>query len=320
MRLACICPNPAVDHTVVVPGFAAGETIRAHESFTTAGGKALNVARFARGFGARVTSVTWLGEMGADLLRSLARRDGLNLHAAVAPALTVRICPVLVHAGDGSVLATSDPAPRLDPPSWAAFVELAADAAAGADAVCVSGSFPQVPGADTTRTLMQALDGAARIWVDTSGATLAALAGGFPAAGLKVNLAEARAVLAERGGGAAVRTTPREEALAAAEALGGGARRVVVTAGRAGAAEATAVGGRWLDAPAVEVRNPTASGDAFLAGYLCAGTGLLGAIGDPLAAGVLAGAVNAGRWAPSVPAASLLALADGFTRSGGAPG
>jgi fructose-1-phosphate kinase PfkB-like protein len=317
MRLVCICPNPAVDHTVVVPGFTAGETIRALESFTTAGGKGLNVARFARGFGARVTSVTWLGEMGAELLRSLARRDGLNLHAAVAPAPAVRICPVLVHAEDGSVLATSDPTPRLDPATWAAFVELAADSAAGADAVCVSGSFPQVQDVEVTGALMRALAGAAPVWVDTSGVALAAVAGGFPAVGLKVNLAEARALLGERGGGTADRTARREEAVAAAEALVGGGRPVVVTAGGAGAAEATTAGSRWMDTPAVEVRNPTASGDAFLAGYLCAGTGLLNGIEDPLMAGVLAGAVNAGHTAPSVPAASLLALADRFAGSGG---
>ncbi len=323
MRLVCVCPNPAIDHTVVVPGFAAGETIRALESVTTAGGKGLNVARFARGFGARVTPVTWLGEVGADFVQALARRDGLNLRASVVPSLTVRVCPVLVDAVNGSVLTTSDPPPVVDAATWTDFVDLAAYAAAGADAVCVAGSFPEVEDLDAVGSLFGAIGAAAPVWVDTSGAALADVTGGFPSVGLKVNLAEARALLAEEddgdgadGGGAlSNRASPRAQALAAAEALSRGVRPVVVTAGGAGAAEATAAGSRWQDAPVVEARNPTASGDAFLAGYLCAGRGRLRAVDDPLLAGVLAGAVNARSWVPAAPAEAVVVLNEEFRGS-----
>ncbi len=312
MRLVCICPNPAIDHTVVVPGLVTGETIRAIESMTTAGGKGLNVARFARGFGAAVTSVAWLGELGADLMYDLARRDDLNLRASVVPSVTVRVCPVLVDQGDGSVLTTSDPPPRLDAAMWATFVELAASEVLDADVVCVAGSFPRVQDTDAVRSLLEAVGAvAAPVWVDSSDAALATVSDGFPSLGLKVNLAEAHALLGARGdrGALSNRAPLRAQALAAAEALSRGVRPVVVTAGAAGAAEATAAGSRWQDAPVVEVRNPTGSGDAFLAGYLCAGRGLLGALDDPLLAGVLAGAVNARSWAPVAPAKSLLALA-----------
>ena len=73
------------------------------------------------------------------------------------------------------------------------------------------------------------------VWVDTSGDALAAVRDGFPAAGLKVNLAEARALLdGEVGSDHGDRGADRRSgarALAAAEALSGGVRRVVVTAG-----------------------------------------------------------------------------------------
>lgn len=306
MRLACVCPNPAIDHTVVVPSLACGETVRAVESLTTAGGKGLNVARFARSFGVHVTVVTWLGETGADFMRALARRDGLNLVAAVAPGLTVRVCPILV-VDDGSVLVTSDPAPAVDSTTWSSFTDLAGRAARDADAVCVSGSFPRVEGLDPARSLLSAVGSAEVLWVDTSGDALAAVADAFPDAALKVNLTEAGALIGDVEPVPEART--RDRALALAETLGRGGRQAVVTAGRAGAAASTAEGLRWQAALAVDARNPTASGDAFMAGYLCAGHASLGRISDPLRAGVLAGAANASSTMPAASAQSVLRLA-----------
>ena len=306
MRLVCVCPNPAIDHTMVVPRLSRGETVRAVESLTTAGGKGLNVARFAQGFGAEVTAVAWLGATGAGFMHALARRDGLSLRASIAPGLAVRVCPVLVCEADGSVLVASDPPPLVDRATWSDFVGVAARAADGADAVCVAGSFPRLDGAEPVWELLEAIGSAAPLWVDTSGHAFASAAA-FEGASIKVNLAEA----CELAGAAAPPpgTPERERALGAAQALGSHGRDVVVTAGRAGAASLTAAGLRWQDAPAVSARNPTASGDAFMAGYLCAGRASLREIADPLWAGVLAGAANARSPMPEAPTDSVLSLA-----------
>ena len=306
MRLACVCPNPAIDHTVVVPDLARGETVRAVASLTTAGGKGLNVARFARGFGVHVTVVTWLGETGAEFMHALARRDGLSLVGPVAPGLTVRVCPILV-VDDGSVLVASDPAPAVDATTWSEFTDLAGLAARDADAVCVSGSFPQVEGLDPVRSLLASVGSAETLWVDTSGEALAAAADARPDVSLKVNLTEVGTLIGEVE--PVPGTQPRDRALAAAAALGRGGRQAVVTAGQAGAAASTAVGLRWQDSPRVDARNPTASGDAFMAGYLCAGHASLASITDPLRAGVSAGAANARSTMPAASAQSVLSLA-----------
>jgi len=304
--LVCVCPNPAIDHTVVVPSLVCDETARAVESLTTAGGKGLNVARFARGFGVNVTVVTWLGETGADFMHALAERDGLSLVTAVAPGLTVRVCPILV-VDDGSVLVTSDPVPVVDSTTWSEFMDLAGQAVRDADAVCVSGSFPRVEGLDPVRSLLSAVGSAGALWVDTSGDALAAAADACPEVALKINLTEAGALVGEVEPVSEVRA--RDRALALAETLGRGRRQAVVTAGRVGAAASTPSGLRWEDSPAVEARNPTASGDAFMAGYLCAGHAWLGRISDPLRAGVLAGAANAHSTMPAASAQSVLSLA-----------
>ena len=313
MRLVCVCPNPAIDHTVVVPGLVAGETVRASRSVTTAGGKGLNVARFAQGLGAQVVAVTWLGEVGADYTRALARRDGLHLEATVVPGAAVRVCPVLVDSRDKTVLTTSDPPAVLSPADWSAFTRIVAAAAAEADVVCVAGSFPRVRDTEAVDVLLEAIGSTAPVWFDSSGPPLVRAAAGFPDVGLKINLAEARALLgAQRSGvgeGGKEKPGEQSEALEAADALGCGIRRVIVTAGAAGAAEATPVGRRWRDAPRVAVHNPTGSGDAFLAAYLCAGRGPLSQLSDPLEAGVLAGAVNASSWEPAVTPDSIMELA-----------
>ena len=307
MRLVCVCPNPAIDHTMVLPHLSSGETVRAVASLTTAGGKGLNVARFARDFGVQVTAVTWLGAAGADLMFALAGRDGLNLTASIAPGLGVRVCPVLLCDEDGSVTVASDPPPVVDRATWADFVEMAAHAVHEADVVCIAGSFPvvdRVDDLDPVGLLLAAVVSAAPLWVDTSQLALARAAA-FAEVSLKVNLTEACELV---GTAVSTEATERERAMAAAEELGAGGRDAVVTAGRAGAASSTAAGLRWRDSPSVAARNPTASGDAFMAAYLCAGRAALSGIADPLWAGVLAGAVNARSWAPVAYAESITDL------------
>ena len=224
----------------------------------------------------------------------------------MAPGVAVRVCPVLV-ATNGPVLTTSDPAPVVDSATWLEFASLAGRAARDVDAVCVSGSFPHVEGLDPVRSLLASVGSAGVLWVDTSGDALAAVVDACPDAALKVNLAEAGALLGDAG--PVPEAELRDRALAAAETLSRDGRRAVVTAGRAGAAASTAEGLRWQDAPLIEARNPTASGDAFMAGYLCAGHSALGQISDPLQAGVLAGAANARTAMPAASAQSVLSLA-----------
>ena len=314
MRLLCVCPNPALDHTVVVDHIEDGETTRASKSVTTAGGKGLNVARFAVGFGVETQSVTCAGELGAEHLDSLARRDSLNLTASRVPGAALRICPIVVSTSDRSVLSTSDPPPVVDPASWAQFADLVLLLARDATAVCVSGSHPIVEGINPIETLLKALASHPRVWVDTSGDALLTVVKKYPDVALKVNLAEARESIAELGL-MLDRDIPdqaesvRDKALVACQLLGQEKRDVIVTAGRHGAAEMANGELRWLSSPTVETQNPAASGDAFLAGYVSAGTGRLGELTDPLLAGLCAGAANARSWYPNAHAETVIELA-----------
>jgi len=314
VRLLCVCPNPALDHTVVVDHIEAGETTRASKSATSAGGKGLNVARFAVGFGVATQSATCAGELGAEHLDALARRDSLNLTASLVPGAALRICPIVVSSRDRSVLSTSDPPPVVDPASWTRFTELVVRLGREATVVCVSGSCPIVEGLNPIASLLKALASHPRVWVDTSGNALVTVVREFPDAALKVNLAEAQESIAELGsmldrGIHDHAESVQHRALFACQVLSRNNRDVVVTAGRHGAAEMLNGELRWLPSPTVETRNPTASGDAFLAGYVSAGTGRLSELTDPLVAGLCAGAANAGFWYPNAPAETVIELA-----------
>ncbi|MCQ3803438.1 MAG: PfkB family carbohydrate kinase [bacterium] len=312
MRLLCVCPNPAIDHTVITDRLQNDETTRAGQSRTTAGGKGINLARFAAAFGLEAQTVACCGGLGAELLQALCEQDRLTLRTALAPAAKVRICPILVSTSDALVISTSDPPPIIDPATWASFVDLVSESADDADVICVSGSFPTVKGVPAAEMLFKALGGHTEIWVDTSGAPLVAAVRHLGKISIKVNLAEA-VDLAMRLGLAVDEDIPvgntKARTLGACEVLGGYIDNLIVTAGRAGAAHKTSGELRWLTSPTVETRNPTASGDAFLAGYLAAGHGTLSEVADPLLAGVCAGAANASTWFPEARAEVVADLA-----------
>lgn len=303
MRLLCVCPNPALDHTVVLPQIVGGETHRSSTSRTTAGGKALNVARAAMVLGAETRAVACLGEMGADHFLRLAQADQLLIDAVIAEGATLRICPVLADRATGTILTTSDPPPPIDESTWSCFVELVASSTAWADVVCVAGSFPVVDFADPVQVLLSAILEAGvapeSVWIDTSGNELTTALEAFSAVNLKVNLAEALDALAD-GSLAREGMSSRAAVEWLCNDLTLREGRTLITAGADGAAEIVGEQMTWGFSPEIHVRNPTASGDAFMAGYICADAGLIGGARSALAGGVAAGSANALSWFPEL--------------------
>lgn len=316
MNVVAICPNPAIDHTVVVPRLEAGETSRAAQAHTTAGGKGLNVARFAGLLGAEVTALACIGEIGAELFIDLARRDRVVLRATIAPGLPVRMCPVVAaQSGEPSTITTSDPPPRYGTATWNAFLDLVSERVVDADGVAVSGSMPSLDdGRDALVSVVEAVlrggVNAERVWVDTSGDALRSALHGAPPVAIKINLVEA---LQATGRPPVPQRSSQDVAAELCEHLGSGRPPLVITAGADGAAMTVDGSVRWINAPAITTRNATASGDAFLAGLLCAGTGVLATCDDPLAAGLAAGAANAANPFPVLDPATVADLAARLT-------
>jgi 1-phosphofructokinase family hexose kinase len=261
--ILCVTPNPALDHTLTVPGLRLGEVGRATDSFIAAGGKGLNVARVVRRLGGAALCAGLLGGLSGRQLAELAEREGL-------PAIwtwfagETRTSVILLDPQGGDATVVNEPGPAVTADDW---VRLTADvlrAAEGNEYVCLSGSLPPGSTPQLFAELLRALVAAGqRVWVDSSAAALAA-ALAVDSVGIKVNGAEAAQIVEH----------PVEHpaaALAAARALQqGSSRPIILTLGKHGAIMAGATGGWHAQPPALQIVSSVGSGDAFFAGLVVA--------------------------------------------------
>lgn len=289
--LFCISNNPAIDRTLVVPGFAPGKVLRAAEEYVSAGGKGLNAARAAHALGHAVLCMGLVGGHHGRLLADLLAAEQLPAAFTWLERGETRTCTLVLDGAGGEPTVLNTAGPQVSPADWE---RLASDllgrvrggsAAQQSCAALFSGSFP--PGAPLERfgALLGGLRQAeALAWVDTSRDALRAALAARPY-GIKVNGQEIGAAL-----GAPVESL--DQALAAAQAVRQrGVQAACITLGAAGALLVTA-GGAWrAAAPRVAAVSNVGSGDAFLGGLASAWVE-----GRPpeeaLARGVAAGAAN----------------------------
>lgn len=260
--LVCIVPNPSIDRTAEVDRVELGAIHRPRTVVAVAGGKGLNVARAARALGAPVEAVVILGGHAGRWIDEQLDRSGIAHDTAWVDGET-RTCLSVLDRSTGRMTEVYEPGVRVRATEWRAFETLVARVAGGSapgSIVALSGSFPPGAGGPAAARLVRAVRRARRrVLVDTSGAWLAAALAARPDV-VKVNAAEAGAVL-----GRAIET--ETDALGAAiDLAGAGAAAVIVTRGRSGAVGWDGHAGWALDAPTVAGSHAVGSGDAFLAG------------------------------------------------------
>jgi 1-phosphofructokinase family hexose kinase len=283
--ILCVTPNPALDRTMTVPGLRLGEVGRATGSFIAAGGKGLNVARVVRTLGGTALCGGLLGGHSGQLLADLAEREGLPA-AWTWFAGETRTSIILLDPQGGDATVVNEPGPPVASDDWARLTADVLRAAEGSDFVCLSGSLPPGSTPELFATLLRSLVAAGRpVWVDTSGAALAA-ALAVDSVGIKVNGAEAAQIV-----GHSIEH-PSTALAAARELQHGGSRPIILTLGERGAVMAGAVGGWHAQPPALRIVSSVGSGDAFLAGLAVA---LARGLTEPeaLRQAVAAGAANA---------------------------
>jgi 1-phosphofructokinase family hexose kinase len=283
--ILCVTPNPAVDRTLLVPQIRVGEVLRASQSIVAAGGKGLNVARVAHALGGAVTCAGFLGGHSGRIVAELAEREGLSSAWTWIDGET-RTCVILAEAAGRDATVINAPGPTVTADDWRRMHAHVVDATGAADIVCLSGSLPPGSAARDYAGLLAALRQTNRpVWVDTSGAALAAA---LTVEGLafKINADEARALIdsdIER---------PAQALLAARELHRRTGGPVVLTLGGAGAVLADTTGSWHAQPPVLQVISTAGSGDAFLAGLAVAHTHGA-APPEALRRAVAAGAANA---------------------------
>ncbi|MFQ3567424.1 MAG: hexose kinase [Aggregatilineales bacterium] len=283
--ILCVTPNPAVDRTLTVPHYRAGQIFRPTNLLVAAGGKGINVARAIHSLGGHARCAGFLGGYSGQHVKALLKAEGIEAIWTPIEGET-RTCTIIYDPAADQTTLVNEHGPEVNDHNWQTLERDVSEASADATFVCLSGSLP--PGsrperfADLVRTLVA---NGRRVWVDTSGAALRAVAA-VSGMSLKINHEEASELLNVRI------ETPQQAADAASELFTITSKAAVITLGALGAVLAEGAA-RWhVSLPPIEAKSPVGSGDAFLGALLFAFE-RGGTPGTALQAGAAAGAANA---------------------------
>lgn len=283
--IVALTPNPALDKTLVVPGFALGHIFRTADVRMLAGGKGFNVARSMRVLGGDPLVVAPLAGHTGRLIADLAQAEGIRCETVWFEGET-RTCLSIVDPHTGMVSEVYERGPKVPPHAWDGTLALVEQHLGAGDILTVSGGFPPgVPGDALLGIARWAHGRGVLAMFDTYGPPLRAALAGRPALA-KCNAHEASDLL-ERP------VANFEDALhAAADLRTLGARAAVITLGAAGAIGIDEQGHPWgWHAPVVESISAVGSGDACFAGIVLGlATGMT--LAHAARRGVAAGAAN----------------------------
>jgi len=269
--LRVVGPNPAMDRTEEIVEFRPHEVNRAQVSSPRAGGKSFIVARALRRLGHDVSAYGFLGGATGHYLRAECERLGIrDRHTEISDE--TRINTILVDERTRLSTVINEPGPTVSPAEVAALTTAIADDLREGDLLILTGSLPRGAGDDFYASLITlGRARGARTIVDAEGAALVAAAAATPWA-VKCNLAEFRALREHTPGPGDVLTDGDRDRLIVAmrSVVDTGVSLVIVTLGAAGLVAVTPTHVFDVEAPAVETRNATGSGDTFLAGFAAA--------------------------------------------------
>jgi 1-phosphofructokinase len=253
MTVVTVTLNPAIDQTLSIPAFAAGQVNRVAESRSDAAGKGVNVASFLADLGVEVIAT---GLLGSD---NVAPFENLFLRKRIEDRF-VRIAGctrVGIKIVDGQ-RTTDINFPGLSPTAddLAELNDRIVSLAVPGRWFVLSGSVPPGVPSSIYASMIDSIHGKGGcVALDTSGPALREALASRPEL-VKPNVEELRELIGHEPG----------DLRAAARALG--ARRVAVSMGEAGAMFVDGESALLARPPRVPVRSTVGAGDAMVAGLV----------------------------------------------------
>lgn len=150
--------NPAVDKTVTIPSFNAGEVNRIREMRVDAGGKGINVSKCLHNLGISSVVCALLGGNSGDMIRSMIENEGLSVISAEVSGET-RTNLKIVDAVKKENTDINEPGPSVETEIFSKLRDEIAGKTVSGDLLVLAGSLPK--GAD---------DGIYREWAQYFGA------------------------------------------------------------------------------------------------------------------------------------------------------
>jgi 1-phosphofructokinase len=261
-RIVTVSLNPAIDQTVCITGFTAGEVNRVAWEQSNAGGKGVNVASFLADFGHGVAVTGLLGEDNTDLfLRLFAQKNIVDRFVRVAGRTRVNV--KIVDDRRNKVTDINFPslvARTADLEAVVVEIEKLVDQ--GAEWFVLSGSLPEGLPVSCYGDLTQLLKSrGCRVVLDTSGPALGKGVEAGPDI-VKPNISELMDLVG--------RSLPGEGhvADAARELRQSGIELVAVSMGKRGAIFVEDERAVLALPPEITVRSTVGAGDAMVAGIV----------------------------------------------------
>lgn len=258
--------NPALDLAASTPVVVPDRKLRCTQPLLDPGGGGINISRAIARMGGQSAALAALGGPAGARIEALLAAAGLRPIRIAAPGDTRESLSVTDEAS-GHQYRFVLPGPVWSPADVAAALDAIVQAAPADGIVVLSGSNPPGVPPDFAAALAARLAGTgARLFIDTSGPALAAVAaGGAPVEVLRMDDAEAEGLAGTPLPG---RT---DTADFAAALVGRGAARSVLIARGADGNIIAGPSGRWHAAATnLAVVSAVGAGDSFVGGYALA--------------------------------------------------
>jgi 1-phosphofructokinase len=262
-RVVTVTLNPAIDQTVHIPGFRAGEVNRVAASRLDAGGKGINVASSLSDLGIAVLVTGFLGEDNAEIFERLFRAKAIEDRFLRIPGST-RVGIKIVDSESHQTTDINYPGLTPDPHEIGQLISMVQNCAEPGSWFVLSGSIPSGLSPEIYPQLIEEIrHRGGHVALDTSGEPLRRALALAPEV-VKPNLSE----LEELTGGKLADV--RSVVDAAVSLLEKSVRLVVVSMGAEGAIFVNKEMSLLARPPKVTVKSSVGAGDAMVSGIVYA--------------------------------------------------
>ena len=267
--IAVVGPNPAMDRTEEIEHFRPHQVNRALVSSPRAGGKSFIVARALRRLGRDVTLYGFLGGPTGQYLRAECAKLGIrDRHTTIEGETRINTVLVDRHAGLATVI--NEPGPEISASEAETLGEALNEDLVAGDILVLSGSLPRGVSKDLYAGLITSVrERGVRAIVDAEGEVLARAVAVGPWA-VKCNLQEFRTIAPDAPDEVTSDAARQELFDCMRVVVSAGVQLVIVTLGASGLLAVSRTEAFEVTAAPVVAKNPTGSGDTFLAAFVAA--------------------------------------------------
>ena len=262
-NIATITLNPAIDKSVAIPNFTAGEVNRVNWEQSDPGGKGVNVASFLADLGFNTSVTGFLGMENTSIFEKLFHQKNMADSFVRIPGKT-RVNVKIIDELQKTITDINYPGPAPTEQDLTDLKKKIHNLVFDHDWFVLSGSLPNGVPTEFYSAVLKYLKAAGKyVVLDTSGDALRDALGEAPYA-IKPNIAELEELLGRS-------LTSEQEVVDAARSLvSQGIEYVIVSMGKQGALFVSGTESVIAVPPPIAVKSTVGAGDAMVAGFIAA--------------------------------------------------